>query len=274
MMLLHAKERTLDLSTPQVMGILNITPDSFSDGHRDEPVMFRVEQMVQQGAAIIDVGGESTRPGWTPISEQAEMDRICPVIERIAHSFDVMISVDTYKAAVMKAACDAGAHLLNDINGFRNTDAIDCAVDTGAALCVMHMDGDITHMHNAVAERDILQNVSRFFRQKVDELIAAGIDGNRILLDPGFGFGKTHQQNMHLLKHLCRIEYGMDYPLLVGLSRKRMVGEMIGKAVHDRTTGSVAAAMYSVLNGAKVVRVHDVGETVDALNVIRHLAQA
>lgn len=276
-MFIQAKGRQLDLTTAAVMGILNVTPDSFSDGDRYRTVqqsLFKAEEMVNQGVSIIDVGGESTRPGWKPISVQEEIDRVCPVIENIAKSLDIMISIDSYKAPVMKAAAAAGAHLLNDINGFRDIAAINCAVETGAAVCVMHMDGDIEHMHDTLENHDVLNNVSMFFKQKIDELIAAGVSEKSIILDPGYGFGKTHQQNVHLLKHIADI-YGADrYPLLVGLSRKRMIGEITGKEVHNRVSGSIAAAIYAVLNGAKIVRVHDVAESVDALKVINHIQQA
>jgi len=276
-MYIQAKERRLDLSAAQVMGILNVTPDSFSDGKVSKALdhsLLRAEQMVEQNVAIIDVGGESTRPGWKMISVQEEIDRICPVIERIANSLDVMISVDSYKPLVMRAALDAGAHLLNDINGFRDEAAFECAVQSNAALCIMHMDGQIADMHTTDENSDVLYNVSSFFQQKVEQLLAAGVNPHRIILDPGYGFGKTHQQNLYLLKHIADIYGANQYPLLAGLSRKRMIGEITGKDVSNRISGSVAAAIYAVLQGVKIVRVHDVAETVDALKVIQHIEQA
>lgn len=276
-MLIQARERQLDLTTAAVMGILNITPDSFSDGNPHltlEQNLVKAEKMVEQGAAIIDVGGESTRPGWSEVSVQQEIDRVCPVIESIARTLDVMISIDSYKAPVMQAALDAGAHLLNDINGFRDNAAIDCAAASGAAVCVMQMDGQIANLHNTDENGDVLANVSAFFKEKVDQLVNAGISQQSIILDPGYGFGKTQQQNLHLLKHISAIYGAGQYPFLVGVSRKRMIGEITAKEVGQRVSGSVGAACYAVMNGAKIVRVHDVGETVDALNVIRHIQQA
>ena len=267
-MILTGCGRELDLAQPRIMGILNITPDSFSDGSRFnqlDSALFHAEKMIAEGAAIIDVGGESTRPGAAYVSEQEELDRVVPVIEQLSQKLDVMISIDTYKPAVMAAACQAGAHLINDIKALQEPDALKVAAQSQALICLMHMQGEPQSMQNHPVYKDVVEEVSDFLNNRVAECLAVGIAPEKLLLDPGFGFGKTLEQNYELLGRLNEVQ--SDYPLLIGVSRKSMIGNLLNRSVDERLAGSIAAALYALAQGARIIRVHDVQATCDAVNV-------
>jgi dihydropteroate synthase len=260
----------LDLEWPVVMGILNVTPDSFSDGGRfqsRDAALRHAEQMVAAGAAIIDVGGESTRPGAATVSAAEELDRILPVVEALRASADVAVSVDTSKPEVMRAAVAAGADLINDVRALREDGALQAVAETGAAVCLMHMQGEPGTMQVAPEYKDVTAEVTQFLVSRLSQCVNAGIRRDRILLDPGFGFGKTHAHNMRLLADLGRLTR-LGQPLLVGLSRKASLGLLTGKPADERAAASAAAAVIAVLQGAAIVRVHDVPETIDALRVV------
>lgn len=261
------------------MGVLNLTPDSFSDGGRwleMDAARAQARSMLDQGAAIIDVGGESTRPGASPVSEQEELDRVVPVIEKLAASFDCVVSIDTMKSAVMQAACAAGARMINDVNALRGDGALKVAAQTGAAVCLMHMQGEPRTMQSAPCYEDVVEEVGVFLRQRIQACLEAGVSGECIVIDPGFGFGKSLQNNLQLLSELesmCQL----GFPLLVGLSRKSMFKQICGAQVNQRLPASLAAATIAVLNGANIIRAHDVAETVQAVQVatiIRELHNA
>ncbi len=270
-MLLDCAGRPLDLSSPQVMGILNITPDSFSDGGchlAPDAALRQAERMVADGAAILDVGGESTRPGAVEVSVDEELARVMPVIERLVATFDVPVSIDTSKPEVMTAAAAAGAGLINDVAALRAPGALTAAAATGLPVCLMHMQGDPRTMQGAPHYNDVVCDIVDFLRQRIAACAAAGIGSERLLLDPGFGFGKTLQHNLILLNRLA--EFGrLGLPLLVGISRKSMLGIVTGRAIDQRVTASVAAALMAVERGARIVRAHDVAATVDALRLWR-----
>lgn len=258
----------------RVMGILNVTPDSFSDGGRHHALEFALEhaeQMIEDGVDIIDIGGESTRPGAPPVSVEDELQRVMPVVYAL-RDLGPAISVDTYKPIVMREAIIAGADMINDINGFRAPGAIEAVRDSDCALCIMHMQSDPQHMQLAPAYADVVAEVIGFLRERIDALLAAGIDPQRICIDPGLGFGKTVEHNYTLLKFTRRLIDELNMPLLAGLSRKSMVGAVTGQPVEKRMAGSVGGALAAVAQGALIVRVHDVAETVDALKVW-HAAQ-
>jgi dihydropteroate synthase len=262
----------LSLDRPLVMGVLNITPDSFADGGvfldlRD--ATDRVRQMLDEGADIVDIGGESTRPGAVPTPEAYELDRVIPLLENIRLSCDargVPISVDTRKPVVMRAAIAAGASMINDINALRAPGAIEALSEGSAAVCLMHMQGEPSTMQHSVSYDDVVADVAAFLAERAAACVAAGIDRHRIVLDPGFGFGKTVEHNLTLLRRLSEIA-ALGYPLLAGLSRKSTIGVLTGRNVDDRMAGSVAAALAAIARGAGIVRVHDVRETADALKV-------
>lgn len=267
-MRLACARRTLDLSSPAVMGILNVTPNSFSDGGRfADPgaALTQARRMVADGAAIIDVGGESTRPGAAPASLQEELDRVVPVIEAITRELDVLVSIDTMKPEVMRAAVAAGAGLINDVLALQAPGAIETAAASGAAVCLMHMQGTPRTMQQDPHYEDVLREVGDFLHERAGACRAAGIPADRIALDPGFGFGKTLDHNLQLLRGLGGL--GRGYPLLVGLSRKSMLGKLTGRPVDQRLAGSIALAALAVAAGARIVRCHDVAETVDAVRV-------
>jgi dihydropteroate synthase len=267
---------TLSLERPLVMGILNVTPDSFSDGGRfvaRGDALRQAEQMLLDGADIIDIGGESTRPGAPPVLLEAELERVVPLIEAL-HGANVPLSVDTYKPEVMRAALAAGADLVNDVWGFRRAGAIDAVRDGRCGLCVMHMLGEPQTMQRGEPSyRDVVQDVRMFLEERVDALMQAGIARERISVDPGFGFGKTVvEHNYALLARLSatapRPAAGArPFPILVGMSRKSMLGAVTGRATSERVAASVAAAVCAVERGAAIVRVHDVAQTVDALKI-------
>ncbi|MYM25026.1 dihydropteroate synthase [Duganella sp. FT135W] len=258
----------------RVMGILNVTPDSFSDGGNYQALEFAIshaEEMIEAGVDIIDVGGESTRPGSPPVSLEDELQRVMPVLYAV-RDMGPAISVDTYKPQVMREAIIAGVDMINDINGFRAPGAIEAVRDSDCALCIMHMQSDPQHMQLAPSYTDVVAEVIAFLRERIEAMLAAGIDPRRICIDPGLGFGKTVEHNYTLLKSTSRLIAELDMPLLAGLSRKAMVGAVTGKPVEKRMAGSVGGALAAVAQGALIVRVHDVAETVDALKVW-HAAQ-
>lgn len=253
----------------RVMGILNVTPDSFSDGGQHQSLEFAIshaEQMIEEGVDIIDVGGESSRPGAPPLPLEDELRRVMPVLYALRDQGPA-ISVDTYKPQVMREAIIAGVDMINDINGFRAPGALEAVRDSDCALCIMHMQSDPQHMQLAPAYMDVVAEVIAFLRERIDAMIASGIDPRRLCIDPGFGFGKTVEHNYALLRATGRIIAELDMPLLAGLSRKSMVGAVTGKPVERRMAGSVGGALAAVAHGAAIVRVHDVAETVDALKV-------
>lgn len=266
--------RTLNLSRPQVMGIVNVTPDSFSDGGSlyesrklcvDQAVS-RARQMVEDGATFIDVGGESTRPGATPVSLQEEMDRVLPVIERISAEVDVVISVDTSAPELIAEAGRRGAGLINDVRALGREGAIEAAAATGLPVCVMHMQGSPATMQDAPEYEDVLDDVCHFLSHRVLACNDAGITNDRIILDPGFGFGKTVEHNLRLLNNLGQLR-GMGLPLLVGTSRKSMIDHVLGRPVDQRLAGGLATVAIGVQQGAQIFRVHDVKDTVDVVRM-------
>lgn len=257
-----------------VMGILNVTPDSFSDGGRFDRVdtaLAQARRMAADGADLIDVGGESTRPGALPVDVADEIARVVPVIESIRAEIDRPVSIDTMKPEVMRAAVDAGATMINDVNGLRNPEALRTAAALGVPVCLMHMQGEPRTMQQSPHYDDVVEDLLAFFRERIERCAEAGIERERLVLDPGFGFGKTLEHNLALLAGLERFrELGL--PILVGISRKSMLGALTGRQRPEhRVAASVAAAVLAVERGATIVRVHDVAETVDAMRVVQAL---
>ena len=270
-MILDLAGKSLDLARPRVMGILNVTPDSFSDGGRfSEPdrALRQAERMVDDGADILDVGGESTRPGAEAVSLDEELERVVPIIERLATRFDVPVSIDTSKPEVMRAAVAAGAAMVNDVNALRAPDAIATVAGLGVPVCLMHMQGEPRTMQQSPQYDDVVADIIDYLAARVAACEGGGIARAHLLLDPGFGFGKTLEHNLALLARL-RDFARLGMPLLVGISRKSMLGAVTGRDVEDRVAASVAAALMAVERGAAILRVHDVAPTVDALKVWR-----
>jgi len=275
-MKLQCGGRLLDLTRPVVMGVLNVTPNSFSDGGRFigcDAALAQADVMVGEGAAIIDVGGESTRPGAESVPLQQELDRVIPIIEALAGRIDVVVSIDTLKPDVMRAAEAAGAGLINDVMALRGAGSLAAAAAGTAAVCLMHMQGEPRTMQAAPHYKDVVTEVDAFLRERVQACIEAGIDRSRLCVDPGFGFGKTLDHNLALLAALPRLCVDA-VPLLAGLSRKSMLGTLTGRAVDQRVHASVAAATAAVLGGARIVRAHDVAATRDALRVAEAIVAA
>jgi dihydropteroate synthase len=269
-MRLHCGRFTLDLDRPLVMGVINVTPDSFSDGgdYLELPAAFaRAQQLVEEGAAIVDVGGESTRPGALPVDDEVELRRVVPLIERLAGSLAVPVSVDTRKPAVMRRAIAAGASLVNDVSALRAPGAIEAVAESGAAACLMHMQGEPRTMQDAPHYDDAVGEVRAFLRERAAACERAGIPRSRLVVDPGFGFGKSLEHNLALLRGLAELASD-GLPVLAGLSRKRMIGALTGRIDGDRLAGNLAAAVIACINGARIIRAHDVRETVDALRVV------
>jgi dihydropteroate synthase len=267
--LLRCGRQALDLRRPVVMGVLNVTPDSFSDGGRFvdlERAVARGVEMVAEGAAIIDIGGESTRPGAEPVDAVEEIRRVLPVVERLRAATAAVISVDTSKPEVMRAAAAAGVGMINDVRALSEVGALQAAAGTECAVCLMHMKGEPRTMQRAPVYVDVVEEVKAFLDERVGACRAAGVGQDRIVIDPGFGFGKTLEHNLQLLRHLR--ELGNEYPILAGLSRKSMVGHLTGRPADQRVHGSVALAVMAVVNGARIVRVHDVAATVDAIKTV------
>ena len=266
------QNHVMDLSFPQVMGIVNMTPDSFSDGgnyNNLDDAMRRVDNMIQAGATFIDVGGESTRPGAADVSTSEELDRVIPLVEKIARYFDVWISVDTSKPEVITEAANAGAHLINDIRALTLPGALQAAQKTQLPVCIMHMQGDPKTMQNAPHyQQDIYQEVDSFFTEHIQRCVTAGIAREKIILDPGFGFGKTLAHNYRLLATLEKFHH-FNLPILVGMSRKSMVGQVLNVPPKERVLGSVSCAVIAAMKGAQIIRVHDVKETFDAMRIVQ-----
>lgn len=260
--------RTLDLTTPAVMGILNVTPDSFSDGGKfiDKDAAFKhAVQMVKDGADIIDIGGESTRPGAAFVSSEEEASRVIPLVSKIAANLDVMISIDTSRPEIISEAVAAGAHIWNDIRALTKENAVECAAKLQIPVCLMHMQGTPATMQNNPTYKNVVEEVKTFLLERVDVCLKAGIKAENIILDPGFGFGKTVDDNYHLLKHLDTL-CSLPYPVLSALSRKSMLGAVINEADPKlRDDASLSGAVISIMKGAKIVRVHNVKAAKDAV---------
>ena len=267
---LTARESTLDLTFPQVMGILNVTPDSFSDGGRHNTLELAIrhaQKMVDAGATLLDIGGESTRPGAEEVSEDEELARVVPVVEAIGRRFDVWISVDTSKASVIRESAKAGMHLINDIRSLQEPGALAAAAETGLPVCLMHMQGDPKTMQHSPHYDDVVAEVEQYLVGQIARCVNAGIQKNNLLLDPGFGFGKNLEHNYQMLARLSEFHH-LGLPLLVGMSRKSMVGQLLHVSPEKRVTGSVACAVIAAMQGAQIIRVHDVKETVEAMRIV------
>jgi len=268
--------RVLDMSRCHVMGVLNVTPDSFSDGgwfNQYSAALFKARQMVADGAAFIDVGGESTRPGATRVSVQEELDRVCPVVEAISRELDVIVSVDTSTPKVMSQAVELGAGLVNDVRALQREGALVAAANAGVPVCIMHIQGEPETMQDQPKYQNVLREVGEFLTQRVRAAVRAGIEAQNIILDPGFGFGKSLEHNLLLLASLERLQ-ALGHPLLVGMSRKSMLGDITGREVDERLPASLAAATISAMKGASIIRAHDVRETVDAVKVATAVKEA
>jgi len=259
---------------PLVMGILNVTPDSFSDGGcftNQDAIEKQIIDMVSSGVDIVDIGGESTRPGADKVSLSEELDRVVPVIEWVAARFDVPISIDTYKTEVMRESVARGVHLINDVNALQAEGAVEVAVESGVSVCLMHKQGESSIMQESPFYSDVVADVQRFLLDRASVCEASGLSAEKIVIDPGFGFGKTLTHNIALFENLD-VFTSLKYPVLVGVSKKRMIAEILNDAaVEERMVGSVAASVLATLKGAKIVRVHDVREMVDALKVTMRL---
>lgn len=258
------------------MGILNVTPDSFSDGGQfiaTDTALAQARQMIADGAAIIDIGGESTRPGAEAVTEAEELERVIPVIEAIRLESDIPISIDTSKAEVMRRAVKAGANLINDVYALRAEGALVAAADLDVPVCLMHMSGEPRTMQQLPVYNDLIKDINEFFGARIDACLEAGIKRQQILLDPGFGFGKTPEHNLSLIKHLDQF-LGFGLPILAGVSRKSTIGYILNKQVDDRLSGSIALTSMAVCNGASIIRAHDVAATVDAIKICQALALA
>lgn len=275
-MQLVCRDMVLDLTEPAVMGVLNVTPDSFSDGGRFFDTGVAVERgvrMVEEGAGIIDIGGESTRPGAAPVDAAEELARVLPVIQQLADRVSVPLSVDTSKPEVMRAAVAAGARVINDVRALAAPGAIEAAAGSGAAVCLMHMRGEPRTMQENPAYGDVVAEVRQYLAERVAACTASGIPRERICVDPGIGFGKRAEHNLALIEALERIG-PPGIPVLVGVSRKSLVGIITGRPAHERVAGSVAFAALAVMRGAAIVRAHDVAQTVDAVKVASALRRA
>ncbi len=273
---MYARGRVLDLTSPKVMGIINVTPDSFSDGGRFIETAAAVDQalaMVEQGAAIIDVGGESTRPGAASIGDSEELDRVMPVIEALLKHCSAWISVDTSKPVVMHAAIFAGVHLINDVNALQAVGALDLVASAQLPVCVMHRQGNAQTMQQAPRYADVVSEVYDFLDQRLLACEQAGLSRSQCLIDPGFGFGKTLAHNLSLLRHLSRFQ-SLGAPLLIGVSRKSVIGAVLNRPLDQRLNGGTALAVWSMLQGAQIIRTHDVLATTDAITMINAVLSA
>lgn len=270
-MKITARKIELDLNCPIVMGILNVTPDSFSDGgiyNRYDYALKHVASMVNHGAAIIDIGGESTRPGASEVSLQQELDRVIPIIEAVTDRFDVWVSVDTSKAVVMAEAARAGAHIINDVRSLHEPGALEAAAETGLPICIMHMLGQPKTMQQTPDYKNVVAEVKQYLSDEIERCEAAGIAKNRLIIDPGFGFGKNLVHNYQLLAKLNEF-HAFGVPLLVGMSRKSMIGELLDVPLEERLIGGIACAVIAAMQGAQIIRAHDVKETVQAMKIVQ-----
>ena len=268
--MLQLNKHVFDLKRPLLMGILNITPDSFSDGGKYltlNEALKHAHEMIEEGVDIIDIGGESTRPGSEPVSADEELKRITPIIEALKKDSDIAISVDTYKAEVMKEAIDMDVAMINDVYALSQPGAIDVIKHSKVGICLMHMQGTPQTMQINPQYTNVVNEVKLFLEARANDLVSEGIDKSRMILDPGFGFGKTFEHNIELLQHLESLQ-SLKLPLLVGLSRKSFIRKILSGEHDDHLSGSIAAAIFSVIKGAKILRVHDIKETKSALKVI------
>lgn len=268
-MKLQANNKILDLSRPQIMGILNFTPDSFSDSGQFfqlDKALIQVEKMLKAGATMIDIGGESTRPMAEEVSEQEELDRVVPLVEAVSKRFDCWISVDTSKAMVMRESAKVGMDFINDVRALQEPNALETAVELGLPTCLMHMQGQPRTMQTNPQYKNVVTDVLEFLQNRTALCLQAGMKAENIIWDPGFGFGKTLQHNYQLLQQMAVFAV-QGYPVLAGLSRKSMIGVVLNKTVEQRVIGSVTGALLSAQNGATILRVHDVEETADALKI-------
>jgi dihydropteroate synthase len=276
MTVLHCGGHELDLGRTAIMGILNITPDSFSDGGvfmDADKALYHVQAMVDAGADLIDIGGESTRPGADPVGAQQELDRVMPVLEQIVANIGVPVSIDTSKPEVMRQAAAAGAGMINDVYALRADGALQAASETGLPVCLMHMQGEPRTMQRNPVYADLVSDVSCFLNERVDAAVAAGIGRERIVVDPGFGFGKTLDHNLELLRRLSELK-SLGLPILAGISRKSMIQMALGLPVDRRLNASLALAVIAVLEGASILRVHDVGATIEAVRMLEAVYNA
>ncbi|MEZ8512254.1 dihydropteroate synthase [Vibrio splendidus] len=269
-MILKANNKTLVLDRPHVMGILNVTPDSFSDGGRFNSLdnaLLQAERMIQAGVSIIDIGGESTRPRAPDVSLEEELARVIPAIKAIRAKFDVWISIDTSKAEVMRQAVEAGADLINDVRALQEPGALQAAAEANVPVCLMHMKGQPRTMQASPVYDDVLMDVEAFLQERVEACEAVGISKEQLILDPGFGFGKTIEHNYHLLAHLEKF-HTLGLPVLAGMSRKSMIFKLLDKAPADCMVASVTCATIAAMKGAQIIRVHDVEDTLEAMKII------
>ncbi|PMG45159.1 dihydropteroate synthase [Vibrio lentus] len=269
-MILQANNKTLLLDRPHVMGILNVTPDSFSDGGQFnslEKALQQAERMIKAGVSIIDIGGESTRPGAPEVTLEDELSRVIPAIKAIRANFDVWISIDTSKAEVMRQAVEAGADLINDVRALQEPGALEAAAQAQVPVCLMHMKGQPRTMQANPSYDDVLTDVEAFLQERVEACEAIGISKEQLILDPGFGFGKTIEHNYHLLAHLEKF-HSLGLPVLAGMSRKSMIFKLLDKAPADCMVGSVTCATIAAMKGAQIIRVHDVEDTLEAMKII------
>jgi dihydropteroate synthase len=268
--MLKLNKHVFDLKRPIIMGILNITPDSFSDGGKYltlNEALKRAHEMIEEGVDIIDIGGESTRPGSEPVSADEELKRIAPIIEALKKESDIAISVDTYKPQVMKEVIDMDVAMINDVYALSKPKAIDVIKASKVGVCLMHMQGTPQTMQLNPQYKNVVNEVKFFLEARVNNLVSEGIDKSRMILDPGFGFGKTFEHNIELLQHLESFQ-SLKLPLLVGLSRKSFIRKILNGDYDDHLSGSISAAIFSVIKGAKILRVHDIKETKSALKII------
>lgn len=269
-MIIRSKNKQLDLSTPQVMGILNVTPDSFSDGgqfNNIDRALDQADKMIEAGASIIDIGGESTRPGAPDVDLQEELERVIPVIRALREKHDVWISIDTSKAEVMKQAVDAGADLINDVRALQEPGALQVAAEADVPICLMHMQGQPRTMQADPSYQDVVAEIKAFLDERIAACASVGIARDKLILDPGFGFGKTIPHNYHLLAHLEQL-HSLELPLLVGMSRKSMIFKLLEKSPSEVLGASIACATIAAMKGAQIIRVHDVQETIDAMKIV------
>ncbi|MCK6262405.1 dihydropteroate synthase [Vibrio sp. ZSDE26] len=269
-MKITANNKQLDLSTPQVMGILNVTPDSFSDGGQFSSLdraLAQAKKMIEAGVSIIDIGGESTRPGAPEVTLSDELERVIPIIKAIREKHDVWISIDTSKAIVMEKAIEAGADIINDVRALQEPGALEVAAKAQVPICLMHMQGQPRTMQHKPNYNDIIEDISAFLTERVDACKAVGIDSSQLILDPGFGFGKTLEHNYHLLAHLEKF-HQLGLPILAGMSRKSMIFKLLDKKPAECMVASVTCATIAALKGAQIIRVHDVDETLEAMKII------